>query len=210
MPWKAEDLTGQKFGRLTVIERCKENTKDGKAKWICKCNCGKIHITRAASLKSGNVKSCGCISKEAKHNYKHGMTHSKLYSIWHNMKDRCYRENHRFYKDYGGRGIIVCDEWKNDFTSFYEWSIKSGYKNGLTLDRIDNDSIYSPDNCRWETRTIQANNRRTNHLIEFNGEQKSLTEWSKEYSINYQTIQTRLLRGWSIEKALTTPSKKSK
>ena len=203
----AENLTGQKFGLLTVIERCKENTKQGKPQWLCKCDCGNTHTVSAASLKSGKVKSCGCLSKNPR-TYKHGMTKTNLYSIWHNMKDRCYRKSHHAYKDYGGRGIYVCAEWKDDFIPFYEWAISSGYHDGLSIDRKDNDMPYSPDNCRWVTMQTQANNRRTNHLITYNGETKTLTEWSRVFNCSYAMILRRLESGWDIEKALTTPNLK--
>lgn len=206
----AHDLAGKKFGRLTVIERYAKNTKQEKPQWICKCDCGNEHIVPSASLVSGDTRSCGCLSKETKRTYKHGMTHSKLYSVWRNMIDRCYREKNHAYKDYGGRGIYVCDEWRNDFKAFYDWAIKAGYGEGLSIDRSDNNGPYSPENCRWETPLEQANNRRANRLITFQGETKSLTQWSREYGHNYAMVQRRLNRGWSVETALTTPSKRKK
>lgn len=208
--FKVRDLTGQTFGRLTVIERHPENTKDAKPRWICKCSCGNEHIVTSRCLIDGGVRSCGCLSKETKRTYKHGMTGSKLYSVWRNMRDRCYREKHHAYKDYGGRGIYVCDEWKDDFTAFRDWSIRSGYKEGLTIERTDNNGPYSPENCIWTTRIEQANNRRANHLITYNGETKTLTQWSREYGHNYAMVQRRLNRGWTIEDALLIPSKRPK
>lgn len=200
----AEDLTGRKFGRLTVIERCKENTKQGKPRWICKCDCGNEHIVSSACLKSGKVRSCGCLSKDTIRTYKHGMTHTKLHSVWHNMKDRCYREKHPSYQRYGGRGIYVCDKWKDDFISFYEWAIENGYEEGLSLDRIDNDGPYSPKNCRWVTMEQQANNRCANHMVTYRGETKTLTEWSKVFNCSYAMILRRLESGWSVDRALET------
>lgn len=137
--------------------------------------------------------------------YKHGMSHSRLHNIWSNMKTRCFTKSYYLYELYGGRGITVCEEWKNDFLSFYTWSMSHGYSENLTLDRIDNNGNYSPENCRWTTMKEQASNRRSNHLLTLNGETKTISEWSKVVGIERRTIQRRLKLGWTVEKALTTP-----
>lgn len=137
----------------------------------------------------------------------HGQRHTRLYRIWQNMKTRCYNPKHGAYSNYGGRGISVCDEWKTSFLSFYEWAIKNGYTEykHCTLDRYDNDNNYSPSNCRWVTPLEQANNRRTNRYITYNGKTHTVTEWAKILGYKKSTLELRLLRGWSIDKAFTKP-----
>ena len=158
---KVNDLTGKKFERLKVIEYY-GNNKNGKALWLCQCECGNTKIILGNSLLSKLTLSCGCYNKELvkKVNIKHNMSYSRLYKVWQGMKTRCYNPNFIYYCNYGGRGIMICDEWKNDFSKFYEWAINNGYKEGLTIDRINNDGNYEPDNCRWITRAEQNRNQR--------------------------------------------------
>ena len=142
-------------------------------------------------------------------NYKHGLRKHKLFSVWSNMLDRCNSATHKAYKDYGARGITVCKEWKEDFMTFFMWAMKEGYRNGLSLDRIDNNKGYNPMNCRWVTMKEQSNNRRSNHLLTFNGKTQTMQQWADEVGINYWTLRDRLARcHWSIEKALTQPIRK--
>lgn len=138
-------------------------------------------------------------------NYKHGKRNTRLYRIYHNMKSRCLNQNSLFYHRYGGRGIEICEDWLNSFQSFYDWSITHNYGDNLTLDRINNDGNYEPNNCRWVNRRIQCVNRSNNHIVTINGMTKSLMEWCDFYNINYRTVQDRLKRGWSEEKALCEP-----
>ena len=138
-------------------------------------------------------------------NYKHGLKNTRLFSIWNNIKTRCYNSNSPAYKHYGGRGITICDEWRDDFKAFYDWAVSHGYQDNLTIDRINNDGNYEPNNCRWVTIKIQSINRRNNHLYTIYGETKALSLWCEQFNINYKTVRDRLKRGWDIEIALTYP-----
>lgn len=211
-----DDFIGKRFGRLTVISEA-QPIKEGKDERLrpavlCKCDCGNEKVVRIMCLKRGTCVSCGCEAREkaSKRLFKHGMTHTRLFSIWDGMLDRCYKTFSIEYNNYGGRGIIVCDEWKSEFINFYNWAIANGYKDGLTIDRIDNDGNYEPNNCRWATYQRQARNRRSNHLLTFKGETKPIVEWSEIVGIKADTIWHRLKSGKSIEYALTTPLQLSK
>lgn len=138
----------------------------------------------------------------------HGLCDTRIYRIWKNMKQRCYNPKNPRYNFYGKIGVKVCDEWKNNFISFYKWSIENGYQDNLTIDRIDVNGNYEPSNCRWITNKEQQFNKHVNHFITYNGETKTLTEWGMELGIDPNTLGTRLSRGWSIEKTLITPVKK--
>lgn len=195
-----EDVTGRKFGLLTAI--CFSYIKRTNQFWKFQCDCGKIKIMKLSSVKYQN-KSCGCINS-GRFVKKHGLSLTKIYKAWSHMIDRCYKQKAKGYKNYGGRGISVCEEWKNNFQAFYDWSIINGYQDDLTIDRINNDGNYCPENCRWITIDIQSNNKSDNHYITFNGKTQTLTQWSHETNIKQPTIRQRLKRGWSIEKSLTT------
>ena len=160
---KRIDLYGKKFGKLTVLDRA-ENSNNGHARWLCICECGNKTIVTSDSLRSGKTVSCGCHGKqmlrEKGRRTTHGLRNHKLYGVWRSMKERCTLETHKYYKDYGGRGIKVCKLWMNDFQSFYVWAMSNGYKEGLTIDRIDNNKGYEPSNCRWVTMAIQNKNKR--------------------------------------------------
>ena len=201
-----KDITGKKYGRLTVINRVGRN-KSGSITWLCKCDCGKEIVTSGKALRGGETRSCGCgrnekIAAIGKENATHGGRHTKLYSHWSIMKARCYNPKHNRYELYGGRGITVCAEWVNSFEVFRDWALANGYRDGLTIDRKDNDGPYSPDNCRWATAKQQGNNRRCNRMITCNGETHTLAEWAELTGIKRQTIQTRLTRGWTVSRAL--------
>lgn len=194
------DLSNQTFGRLTAIEYFGTNS----ALWICRCTCGAIKKVRSGDLKAGTVKSCGCLQvDENKSRAKHNLCDSKLYSVWGNIKKRCYNPKSEFYSYYGGRGIKVCDGWLESFENFYN-DMKEGYKEGLTIERIDNNGHYCKENCRWATRKEQGQNKRNNIL--YKG--KTLAEWADIKGINYFTLKRRLELGWSWEKALNTPIRK--
>lgn len=209
--WNFNNLLGQKFNKLTVLELY---STEKETIWKCKCDCGNITFVSASHLKDGHTKSCGCQKNgfKGKDNpsYKHGLRHSRIYGIWVNMKTRCLNSNNDSYKSYGARGIKICDKWldkENGFINFYNWAINNGYKDNLTIDRIDVNGNYEPSNCRWVGWETQQNNRRTNFVIEYNGIKHTLQEWSRILPIKIESslLRYRILNGWAVEKAFTTP-----
>lgn len=183
---KLLDITGKKFGKLTPIKPIGKN-KRNQVIWLCKCDCGKLYETVASYIVSGNTRSCGCSRM------KNGEIHNqRLYNIWHGMKNRCYNSSHMAYKNYGGRGITVCEEWNNDFQSFYKWSVENGYSDSLTIDRIDKNGNYEPSNCAWKTMKEQANNTRRNVNIEYNGETHTISEWIEIIGVTRRVMENRI------------------
>ncbi len=205
---KFVDITGKRYGKLVVLERGEDYVSPSgyvAANWICKCDCGKNVLVRGCNLKSGATTSCGCERILHPNRYVHGMKGSRLYSIWKGMKTRCFNENDASYPDYGGRGITLCDEWENDFLAFYTWSVNNGYNERLSIDRINNNGNYCPDNCRWADRETQGNNQRTNHLLTYGGETLTMSQWAKKTGIGYYKLKDRIDKlHWSTERALTT------
>lgn len=203
---KKIDLTGQRFGRLVVIEESKMRNKSGNVKWKCKCDCGNYTYSNGYDLRKGNTQSCGCynrdIVKKENPNYK-----KHLYFVYHSIKCRCYNPNDRAYHNYGARGIKLSDKW-DTYDKFEEWSLKNGYKEGLWIDRIDNDADYSPDNCRWATPKEQQNNKRTNRLLKIGNEVKTITQWSELTGIKSCTISRRVELGWDEASLLKPVDKK--
>lgn len=196
------DLTGQKFGKLTVIGRVDNKGKNHY--WDCLCECGNIKSITAGHFKFGKTSSCGCIKSEKTRLLK--LTHDKrnhpLYSVWLGMRARCHNPKNIKFHDYGGRGIAVCRQWDN-FQNFYDDMFPT-WQPKLTLDRINNNGNYEPDNCKWSTQKEQARNRRSTHLIEFKGKTQCLTDWAVEYNIPRFVLSDRLNKyKWSIERALT-------
>ncbi len=200
---KSSNLSGKKFNRLTVIRR-DGKYKSGNIRWLCQCECGNFTHASKHSLESGEVKSCGCYiaEKTGIRNFKHGGFGTRLYEIWRQMHRRCYGKNNKAYPLYGGRGIAICDEWK-EYEHFEKWALSHGYSENLTIDRIDVNGNYTPENCRWATVKEQANNRRNNRNISYKGEIHTISEWSERYGVNQQKLRDRLSRnGWDLEKAL--------
>ena len=199
------DLTGQRFGRLLVIEECGHKRKE--IQWMCKCDCGKYFLAGGWDLRSGRTVSCGCKRREGNKSNSFRFQHKdeSIARKYTNMKTRCYNPKYYLFQHYGGKGITVCDEWlgKNGFENFYHWSIKHGYKPELSLDRIDNAKGYSPDNCRWVSMKEQQNNRTNNHMITANGETHTMSEWADISGISYWTIQRRISAGWDESIAVT-------
>lgn len=209
---KVRDLTGQKFGRLTVLERAGSNAH-GRATWLFRCDCGKTVIAVGSDLIQ-RQKSCGCqrvdFLSEFNKNEKttHGMRYTRLYREWRSMINRCESESWRDFHNYGGRGISVFPEWRESFEAFRDWALENGYRDDLTLDRIDVNGNYEPSNCRWASKKEQANNTRRSRYVEFNGEVKTIKEWADSFDLNYNTLYSRISkRGWSVERAITTPTK---
>lgn len=209
---KRADLVGQRFGRLTVEKYI--YTKNSRAYWLCLCDCGKYVEVPTYSLRSGNTKSCGCFhfdknheSRPESHTYAGDYTSKhrpRLYWVWFNMIRRCEDPKAPDYYRYGELGISVCDEW-HDLHRFIEWANKSGWKEGLTLDRVDNSGNYCPENCRWADRITQCNNKRTNRRIEYDGSTWTVTELSRMSGISSSVLYYRLNHGWSVEDAISKP-----
>lgn len=200
---KSLDLIGKRFHKLLVVE--KANNQKHKTMWKCKCDCGSITLVTTSNLNANRVKSCGClrIDQLIKRSTTHNQRHTSLYEVWKSIKQRCLNPQSKAYKNYGGRGICICDEWKNNFENFYKWSISNGYTKGLTIDRIDNNSNYSPQNCRWVTRLQQANNKRNTIYLTINNKTDSLSNWLRVYNVNRSTYMTRIKYGKTPEQALT-------
>lgn len=209
---EATDLIGCTFGSWTVLSRAQDKIyKDNRhhRRWICQCSCGTVKEVDECAMKNGTSTSCGCTRKEAlrkgasEKNRTHGMTNTRLYRIYRHMVNRCGNKNDIRYAHYGARGIKVCQEW-DTFDKFAEWSFANGYEDSLSIDRIDVNGDYAPDNCRWATVSEQANNKTTTQLFTFAGKTQSIAQWADEYDIHYKKLWKRLHSGWSIERALLT------
>lgn len=204
------NLVGQKFGRLMVVEKVKgKMLKSGyeQQTYRCVCDCGNETILPYSALMTGNTTSCGCYAKElsGKIHRTHGKSHTKLYDVWKEMRYRCSKPTDISYKYYGLKGIKVCDEWDNDYQSFYDWAVNNGYKEGLEIDRIDTYGDYCPTNCRWTNRKEQMNNTTFNKSITINNITLTISEWSSLFNISYDLFWDRLKAGWDAVSALTAP-----
>jgi len=199
------DLTNKKFGKLTVLYRTRYHLKG--VKWMCVCDCGNFSIPESNDLKSGHTTSCGCYGRsmleKTTHGHTKGRKHTTEYEAWAGMIARCKNKNRKQYKDYGGRGIAVCERWKN-YDNFY--SDMGEKPKGMTIERIDNDKGYSPDNCKWATREEQGNNTRKNIFITHNGKTQTIAQWAREKNIYPQTLYNRICTlKWPHKRALTEP-----
>ena len=183
-------LVGRRFGRLVVISEQSRN-KWGQVIWECLCDCGNKTTPLGMSLKNGNTKSCGCLSKDVPHHITHGMSRTPIYRVWASIIGRCYSKTHTSYINYGGRGITVCGRWMQ-FENFY--ADMGERPKGLTIERIDNGKGYYPDNCKWATRKDQARNTRRNRLVSYGGKKQCLIEWAEELGISQYALKYRLDR----------------
>lgn len=201
-----KDITNQRFGRLVAI-RPEFKDKRNHWHWLCRCDCGNEKVIALSSLTRGLTRSCGCLDKEAHllrpNAATHGMTGTRLHRIWKAMKTRCYNPNTYDYKTYGAKGIRVCDEWKNDFMAFHDWAINNGYSDKLSIDRIEVNGDYCPENCRWASDVTQANNKASTRYVEYNGKSYTLTELSQMTGFTRETLYYRIfIAEWDVEKAL--------
>ena len=198
------DLTGNRYGRLTVIGR------DGNGlpvRWMCKCDCGNTKSILGYHLRKGKIRSCGCyrVEEARANNTTHNLSGTRIFKIWAGMHKRCENPKGRVYKHYGERGIKVCDEWK-DFLPFYEWSMANGYQENLTIDRINVNGNYEPENCRWISAHEQSRNTTRTKYITYKGETKPLVVWCEELGKKYNLVKHRLYSGWTPEQAFETPA----
>jgi len=202
---RLEIKPGERFGRFTIIREISK--RNGRRYFWCKCDCGAEKAVRLYSLTSGKIISCGCYNREVSKlaNSKHGLSNSRLYKIWIGMKNRCFNPNNTEYKNYGGRGIVVCQEWMQ-FEAFRDWAVANGYRDDLTIERINNDGNYELSNCTWITPAEQRRNTRKAQKIAFNGQKKTIRQWAKQIGIHSSTLCLRLKNGWDLETALTAPA----
>lgn len=209
MSGHVKDIRGRKFGRLTVVSYVGRDEKTRAARWMCLCECGTNKIVDYWSLKSGETASCGCLYRETRGRISltHGRTKTPEYGIWKMMRRRCYDQAFHKHKDYGARGIKVCDRWKDSFENFFA-DMGERPLRAHSLDRIDNDKDYSPENCRWATAREQAANRRTSIVLEFNGDKMCIKQWADKLGMAACTIQYRVNQGWPIEKILAPRQRK--
>ena len=200
-----QDLTGKIFGKLTVLERVKN--KGEKVCWRCRCKCGNTCIVQGNSLKNGDTQSCGCLRHKSPPNKTHGMKGTNVYGVWSSIKTRCFNPKRKAYKNYGGRGITMYPAWVNDFQAFYNYVSQLPHfgEEGYTLDRIDNDGNYEPNNLRWTDRKTQARNRRNNSFIEYKGKPITLAEAAEKSRVNTATLRNRIKHGETGEYLLRLP-----
>jgi hypothetical protein len=199
------DVAGQKFGRLVVQSRAEPARRSNgrlRDRWTCLCECGNTVVVQWDNLRNGHTRSCGCLLSDQPNHVTHGMRGHRLYYTWACMKHRCLSPNDPRYKDYGGRGITICDAWRDSFAAFVS-DMDGSYLDGCTLDRVDNSKGYCKENCKWSTSSEQQNNRRTNCRLTMGSETHTLAEWARKLGVPASRISTRLRRGWAVERALS-------
>ena len=205
LPKRSIDITGQRYGRLVALGPVGLDAQ-GNIVWRCSCDCGKTTRVASMRMRSGHTKSCGCLSRELRVVIKtHGMCGTRIYEIWKDMVKRCNNPNGKAYANYGGRGIFVCAEWRHDFQAFYDYvsQLPNYDKKGYSLDRIDNEEGYRPENIRWSSRTQQNRNKRNTVMLTYNGKTQSLPAWADELGMSRKVLHDRIFRSWSVERALT-------
>ena len=202
----AIDITGKRFGKLTVLKKHPEKSKSGNIRWICQCDCGNTTVVIGSHLRSNHTTSCGCnkLSKIA-----NGHSAERIYRTWKKMHERCENPKHDRFKWYGAKGISVCKEWK-DFMIFRNWAMANGYNDSLTIDRINFKGNYCPENCRWVDMKFQANNRSNNRIIEIDQKKFTVSQLSIEYNLSQSTIFNRLKLGWDVYRIIHTPERNKK
>lgn len=196
-----DDLTGRRFGQLVAVQ-VDSKTKSGNSKWLCECDCGKKTVVIGSKLKTGHTKSCGCLKTSQS-----GLSQSRIYRIWQGMIARCENYLNDNYYWYGLKGISVCEDW-HDFQKFYDWAVWHGYSTGLTIDRIDMNNNYKPENCRWVTQKKQCNNHSSNRIIQYKNNRLTVSEFADLLGYKYWTVWNRLRLGWTPEKIATIPEAK--
>lgn len=208
MSTKFIEMIGRKFGKLTVLELSEYRGKNSRDNYyLCQCDCGSESFeTLGTALRRTNKPTLNCrdCGNKKKQKYGNKVKGTKLYKAWDAMKQRCYNERNNFYFRYGGRGIIICNEWLNEngFINFMNWSLENGFDENKSIDRIDNDGNYEPSNCRWTDMKTQGNNKSINKIIEYDGIRKTMSQWAEEYEIPYGTFVKRLEFGWDMERSL--------
>ncbi len=205
LPLSKREYVNQRFGQLTIVEN--PIRTNGSRFVTAKCDCGTVRVFRLYDILKKDSTSCGCVKIAMLKDRvsKHQLTQHKLYRVWCGIKERCNNPNHDMYIHYGQRGINICEQWANDFPPFYNWAISNGWIDGLTIDRVNNDLGYSPENCRMATRTEQQRNKRTNNMVTFQNRTQCLSAWAEELRMNYNVLRSRLRIGWTTDRALTTP-----
>lgn len=190
---RMKDITGFRYGRLVAMKPIGTDPHNN-AIWLCKCKCGNTKVASLPTLTQGFTRSCGCISKERPNNTKHGERGTRLYGIWKSMRERCNTKSNSNYHNYGGRGICVYKEW-DDYLVFKKWALSNGYKNHLSIDRINVNGNYEPNNCRWATRYQQARNKRNTLYVCVDGKTKALADWADDFGVDYKKAYSRLKGG---------------
>lgn len=204
-----KDLTGKKFYYLLVLNKTRKD-KNGHWYWRCKCDCGNIKEILGSHLMQGNVKSCGCYNSKRASKFCKDKTiipNKRIMYIWQSMKQRCYNQKSISYKNYGAKGIKICDEWKNNPKLFYNWAIENGYRDDLTIDRIDSNKDYCPKNCRWVDWKTQMRNTNRNVIITYKGETNCVKYFIDKYNLNKFAIYSRLREKWNVKDAIEKPVK---